>query len=116
VNVNPKPGSKDTWNLISWVNFGEFFYANFESFEEDSRPARFSRWLEVFPVGQFRKNAAHRLFRQAGVSVYNFSDGHACGERLENKCHGNPRAAHTRATSKMLRVSDNPVIHAISLR
>jgi hypothetical protein len=85
-------------------------------FEEDSRPAEFSSWLEVFPVGKFGKNAAHRRFCQAGVCIYNLSDGHACGERLENQCHGNPRAAHTRATSKMLRVSDNPVIHAISLR
>jgi hypothetical protein len=85
------------------------------SFQVDSRPAEFSRRLKVFPPGQFAKNAAHRLLSQAGISVHNLGNGHACGEGLKNKRDGNARAAHTRTASKMLWATDNPVVHGIKL-
>jgi len=75
----------------------------------------FSRWLKVFPPSQFAKNTAHRFLSQAGISVHNLGNGHACGERLKNKSDGNACSAHTRAASKVLRVTDNPVVHRIKL-
>jgi hypothetical protein len=78
-------------------------------------PAEFSRWLEIFPPGQFAKNAAHRFLAQAGISVHNLGNSHARGEGLKNKRNGNACATHTQTASKVLRVSDNPVIHRIKL-
>ncbi len=49
-------------------------------FEANSRPGEFSRRLEIFPVGKFGKNPAHRLYRQARICIHNFSYRHARGE------------------------------------
>ena len=80
-----------------------------------SRPVGFSRRLEVFTPCQFAKNAAHSFLSQAGISVHDLGNGHARGEGLKNKRNGDTCATHTRTTSKVLWVSDNPSVHRIKL-
>ena len=63
-------------------------------------------------MGEFSKRFVHRLLGQTRISVHDFRDGHAGGERLQNERHGNARAAHPRASAQVLRGSDNPVLHA----
>ena len=75
----------------------------------------FSRRLQFFLMRQFRQRAAHRFPGQARISVHDFGDRQAGGERLQDERHGNARAAHTRASAQMFRVSDNPVLHAVKL-
>ena len=89
--------------------------ARLKSYGKPFRRGEFSRRLEVFPPGQFGKDAAHRFLSQAGISVHNLGNGHACGERLKNKRDGDACAAHSRAASKVLWVTDNPVVHSIKL-
>jgi hypothetical protein len=64
---------------------------------------------------QFCQRAAHGFRRQARIRVHDFGDRQAGGERLQDERHGNARAAHTRASAQMFRVSDNPVLHAVKL-
>src|SRR5665213_2205095 len=64
---------------------------------------------------QFRQRAAHRFPGQARIRVHDFGDRQAGGERLQDERHGNARAAHTRASAQMFRVSDNPVLHTVKL-
>ena len=68
--------------------------------------------MQFFLMRQFRQRAAHRFLGQARISVHDFGDRQAGGERLQNERHGNARAAHTRASAQMLRVGDNPFLHA----
>src|SRR5665213_2778918 len=64
---------------------------------------------------QFRQRATHRFPGQARIRVHDFGDRQAGGERLQDERHGNARAAHTRASAQMFRVSDNPVLHTVKL-
>ena len=66
-------------------------------------------------MGEFRKNAAHRLFCQTGIGIYSFGNGHARGQRLENESYGNTRVSHMRAAAKVLRVSYYPLLHSTNL-
>jgi hypothetical protein len=75
----------------------------------------FSRRLQFFLMRQFRQRAAHRFPGQARIRVHDFGERQAGGERLQDERHGNARAAHPRASAQMLRVSDNPVLHAVKL-
>jgi hypothetical protein len=75
----------------------------------------FSRRLQFLLMRQFRQRAAHRFPGQARIRVHDFGDRQAGGERLQDERHGNARAAHTRASAQMFRVSDNPILHAVKL-
>jgi DNA-directed RNA polymerase subunit RPC12/RpoP len=75
----------------------------------------FSRRLQFFLMCQFRQRAAHRFPGQARIRVHDFGDRQVGGERLQDERHGNARAAHTRASAQVFRVSDNPVLHAVKL-
>ena len=54
---------------------GSFVYL-----EKSSETKEFSRRLQVFRVGQFDKNAADRFFSKAGISIYDFGNGHPRSE------------------------------------
>jgi hypothetical protein len=75
----------------------------------------FSRRLQFLLMRQFRQRAAHRFLGQARIRVHDFGDRQAGGERLQDERHGNARAAHTRASAQMFRVSDNPILNAVKL-
>ena len=64
---------------------------------------------------QFGQRAAHRFLGQARIRIHDVGNRQSGGERLQDERHGNARAAHTRASAQMLRVSDNPVLHAVKV-
>ena len=76
-----------------------------------ARPAESSRRLQFLLVRQFSQRAAHRFLSQARIGVHDFGNRHARREGLQNERHRNARAAHARASTQVLRVSDNPFLH-----
>ena len=80
--------------------------------EATDEPQKFSRRVQFLLMRRFRQRAAHRYLGEARIGVHDFGDRQASGERLQNERHGNARATHTRASAQMLRVGDNPLLHA----
>ncbi len=66
-------------------------------------------------MGKFGKNATHRFFSQGWIGGHDLLDGHTSRKALQNERHGDARATHARATSKMLRISDDPLFHNTKL-
>lgn len=54
-------------------------------FWEDSRRARFSSWLELFPVCQFSENTANGCLSRSRISVNELRNGHPGSECFENQ-------------------------------
>ena len=82
---------------------------------QDFRRGRSSHRLEISSVSKFSKNTVDRFFAQARIRVHNLCDAHSGGQRFENQGDGDGGSAHSRTTSKMLLVSDNPGFHTTKL-
>jgi hypothetical protein len=66
-------------------------------------------------VCKFGEHTAHGFFAQARICIHNFGDAHPRSERFEDKRHRNAGVAHTRAATEVLRISNDPPFHKMSL-
>jgi hypothetical protein len=66
-------------------------------------------------VGEFSEHASHGFFSQTWIRINDFSNRHAGCEGFQNERYGNSRVPDARASAQVLRVSDNPVVHAFIL-
>ena len=123
VDINLRVGVCHTRNMSLLTELENPFYLDstkmsrlrrcFQSFIQ--QPLQFRRHPHLPARLMLTQRAAHRFPGQARIRVHDFGERQAGGERLQNERHGNARAAHTRASAQMLRVSDNPVLHAVKL-
>jgi hypothetical protein len=65
---------------------------------------------------EFSKNATHRFLSETWISINNFGDAHPGSQRLENKRDRNAGASNSWASAQVIRVSNDPSLHVVSLR